>query len=631
MVFRLLDIHVQSVLSVYIQKIYFSLFSSRGNDIVTLNDVLDILDSDGEDSEGEVDIFLEPPDGNQSDGYSGSEDEGDKDADRLPPRVLQAPAQLRRQRNGDEVGDVDTPSNEEGEGIERRCRGRGGGVAGTHSTRTRKPVRKWKKAQSVPPRPTGIFPPPSYQTTRGKRANQLFQLFWTDELLDRVCRESNDYAVRENRPNPEIQREDMRTFLGILLLSGYAKVPNFKMYWESGKDARNEIVSSAMSRDRFLLIKRNLHFCSTPDASDKYWKLRPLISFLQDKFMEYFVPQRKVSHDEAMVKYFGRHCLKQAIRNKPIRFGFKAWCQNTPDGYLFAFDFYQGTSIAEKAEEHVAICGRSGASVLDLLAHMRDDLRHLPFHFHVDNYFTSLDLLDEMKKRGYDVTGTIRPNRVSGSPPLSAIDTFKKKARGYFETARTTDDSIYLTRWKDNSTVTLASTAVGDLPVGQVRRYSRIEKKSIHVNRPAVVKCYNEAMGGTDRMDQHVNHCRVSVGGKKWWWSLFTWLLDVSVQNSWRLHREAGGNQTLVQFRREIVCCILENAAALRPTSSTRTRRGVPGADILRYDNIGHIIIVAANRDRGICQECHHGKPTTKCVKCDVFLCFACFASYHEV
>ena len=120
-----------------------------------------------------------------------------------------------------------------------------------------------------------------------------------------------------------------------------------------------------------------------------------------------------------------------------------------------------------------------------------------------------------MQRRGYDVTGTIRPNRIPGQPPIRKVDDFKKVERGYCETAITDDGNIIVTCWKDNATVTLSSTVVGDLPVDKVRRYSRAEKRTIQVSRPAVVQCYNEAMGGTDRIDQHVNHCRISIGGKK--------------------------------------------------------------------------------------------------------------------
>ena len=48
--------------------------------------------------------------------------------------------------------------------------------------------------------------------------------------------------------------------------------------------------------------------------------------------------------DEAMIEYFGRHGCKQSIRNKPVRFGFKAWCLNSRLRYLTVFDIYQGST-----------------------------------------------------------------------------------------------------------------------------------------------------------------------------------------------------------------------------------------------------------------------------------------------
>ncbi len=69
-------------------------------------------------------------------------------------------------------------------------------------------------------------------------------------------------------------------------------------------------------------------------------KLRPMMDVLNGKFAEAFPMDNDIDFDEAMVEYFGRHGCKQAIRNKPIHFGFKAWCLNSSDGYLMQFDIY---------------------------------------------------------------------------------------------------------------------------------------------------------------------------------------------------------------------------------------------------------------------------------------------------
>lgn len=79
-----------------------------------------------------------------------------------------------------------------------------------------------------------------------------------------------------------------------------------------------------------------IHFSdnSSLDTTDKYVKVRPLVRYLTKKFMEHFQPVKSLSHDEAMIEYYG---CKQCIRMKPIRFGYKAWFLNTDDGYLVTF------------------------------------------------------------------------------------------------------------------------------------------------------------------------------------------------------------------------------------------------------------------------------------------------------
>lgn len=47
-------------------------------------------------------------------------------------------------------------------------------------------------------------------------------------------------------------------------------------------------------------------------------------------------------------------------------------------------------------------------------------------------------------------------------------------------------------------------------------------------------------MGGTDLTNENVNRRRIAIQGKKWWWSIFTGLLDVAVQNAWQLHKAVG-------------------------------------------------------------------------------------------
>ena len=237
-----------------------------------------------------------------------------------------------------------------------------------------------------------------------------------------------------------------------------------------------------------------------------------------------------------MIAYFGKNSLKQAIRNKPIRFGYKAWCLATVSGYLVTFDLYQGVGVGTNHQANVVNVGASGASVLDLLDILPEDKRRLSYHIFGDNYFSSLKLVDSLVERNYNYTGRIRSDRLKGKPNLTSSDQFKKK----------TEDPVKLSVCKMivkplsdgmiiNAPVTLISSVLGDQPAATCSRYSRSSKRYIEVPQPHVVKVYNSMMGGVDRMDQNINHLRISIGGKKWYWSIVTWLLDTCVQNSWQL------------------------------------------------------------------------------------------------
>ena len=144
-------------------------------------------------------------------------------------------------------------------------------------------------------------------------------------------------------------------FLGILIVLGYNPLGSKRDYWSTGNDLRNHATFGAIRRDRFELIMKRLHFKDNDDLdkNDKYFKLRSFLYHIQEKFMQNFVPSQKISHDEAMIGYFGRHSCKQAIRIKPIRFGYKVWCENIPSEYLILFEVYQEKSYQGNEEMEV--------------------------------------------------------------------------------------------------------------------------------------------------------------------------------------------------------------------------------------------------------------------------------------
>lgn len=92
----------------------------------------------------------------------------------------------------------------------------------------------------------------------------------------------------------------------------------------------------------------------------------------------------------------------------------------------------------------------------------------------------------------------------------------------------------------DNSVVTVASNVHGVSPITTADRYSQAVKKRVKIPRPNSIAEYNKYMGGTDQMDANIGVYRIGIRGKKWWWCIFTWLIDVCINNAWVIMKETG-------------------------------------------------------------------------------------------
>ena len=86
-----------------------------------------------------------------------------------------------------------------------------------------------------------------------------FKAMLSDDLVLHVTNQTNLYAVQHGKGNLNILEDEIRTFIAVLLLSGYCKGPYRDLYWADAPDTHNESVSCARSRNRFREILSNLH------------------------------------------------------------------------------------------------------------------------------------------------------------------------------------------------------------------------------------------------------------------------------------------------------------------------------------------------------------------------------------
>ena len=370
--------------------------------------------------------------------------------------------------------------------------------------------------------------------------------FFSDEVLTSIRSFSIQYATRKLDFNFDVSVDDLKVFFSIILLSGYVKCRSRRMYWESARDTHNQAVSDAMTRNRFEEIMKYIYFYDPNDIEqgDKCAKVRPMMEMINKLFLKYKPSEKLADVDEAMVPYYGKYggSIKQAMRQKPVRFGYKVWCLNYPNGYLVAFDVYQGSR--GKSNKHKEEFG-----VLCLLAQLPDNTK---LHLFLDYFFTSPVLFEELSRRGILVTGTFLQDRL-GDCPLPGV---KKESRGKMVSYHTKDaGEMIFVRWKDNEDITIGSNCIGTSPIAEVKRWSTQEKKKIDIEAPGSVILYNKGMGGTVVHDHAFSCNRPGIRSKKWWFPLAVFLLQSSMHNAYHIYRGTpnGGNIPFLHFIRPIV------------------------------------------------------------------------------
>ena len=117
------------------------------------------------------------------------------------------------------------------------------------------------------------------------------------------------------------------------------------MFWNSSDDKHNTAESRAMTRNRFGKIMQYLHSQDNNKfvQTDKLAKVTLLLTLLNENFLNHFLDQAMLLIDKSMIQYFGCDGMKQFIRGKPLRFEYKVWSLNTPQGYCILFELYQGS------------------------------------------------------------------------------------------------------------------------------------------------------------------------------------------------------------------------------------------------------------------------------------------------
>jgi len=209
-------------------------------------------------------------------------------------------------------------------------------------------------------------------------------LFFDKEIIQQIVRETNRYAeqyqnARGNlfsfrslvRSWTPVTESKIYTVLGLFLLMGLVWKLTARSYFLKRRVISTPVFADIISRERFELICKFLHFIDIVSLT-KYqgplilFKIYPLICHLNIKFQTLYLPNQNMAINESLTFWKGRLSIMQHLPLKASKFGIKTFelCESRT-GYLWCFLVYTGKNMVLQSSLITADTPKTAAAVLN--------------------------------------------------------------------------------------------------------------------------------------------------------------------------------------------------------------------------------------------------------------------------
>ena len=389
----------------------------------------------------------------------------------------------------------------------------------------------------------------------------FFSLFFTEDVWQLLVEQTNLYAEQKRGPEERsvwypVTKDEMKAWISLYLDMGLVTKPNLSSYWSTDPALSSPFFPSIMSRDRFLQILRYLHFADNTQAPradsadfNKLYKLQPFLDLIIPMFQQVYKPNRQLAIDETLIKFKGKVHFRQFIPIKPGRFGIKAFSlAESGSGYLLNSKIYTGK------EGDVVQRDLGRTAVMSVIEPYLDK----GYYVFMDNYYTSVQLFEDLEERRTLACGTVRSNRVGLPKEICGVKEQKVKQLKRGESLCRQKGNVTCVTWRDRKPVSVLAT----LPTSTTD--SSVVQRSVKVNgtwekrdfaRPGVIGLYNTYMGGVDVSGQRAVAYARLMRGVVWYYKVFFYMVEVCLSNAHILHCKSPDHASItsLEFRKSVI------------------------------------------------------------------------------
>ena len=285
-------------------------------------------------------------------------------------------------------------------------------------------------------------------------------------------------------------------------------------------------------------------------------KIRPMIDHLSAVFPRYYQPGQQLSIDEMMIGTRCRVSFLHYLPKKPTKFGIKVFVNaEAKSGYVLTFQVYTGKKVPAEEVTKLTVSHRVVKELLESYL----GKGHWVF---TDNYYTGVELYEDLFRNNTYATGTIRTNRKNFPCVLK-----EKRKLNVGEYHFATSVNLLAVLWHDRRDVFLLSTAHNQ-SVTSVMKRPKGSCEKVSVPCPTCVQDYNMYMGGVDLSDQHLSYYSLTQRRTlKWWKKVFWRMIDISILNAWIIFKANFPNSVIDShraFRIELIHQLVQPLLSLK-------------------------------------------------------------------
>jgi len=380
----------------------------------------------------------------------------------------------------------------------------------------------------------------------------IWRLFFCDEILDEVVKHTNAKleAMRGKLQNPSsnyknTDRTEIEALIGLMILCCIFKSGRESLASLFSNDCTGRpIFRGTMSQKRcdVLLVALRFDDSSTREerrGHDPAAAVSNIFSIFTAICQKVYSIGAHACVDETLIPFRGRCRFRMYMPSKPAKYGIKVIClTDAHSSYLYNAYIYvgkdsDGATLSEEEKKFT----KPTQAVIRLSKCLYGSNRNIT----ADNWFSSIELAQELLKHKVTYVGTVKSNK--REIPLEFLPSRHKEV-GSMMYGFTKDLTLLSFVPKKSKSVIVLST---------MHHSEFADQKS---NKPEMISFYNSTKSGIDTLDMKCSNYSANRRTRRWPLAIFYYLISVSCSNAYVMYLHKG-KLTRFEFMKSIGISLL--------------------------------------------------------------------------